>query len=152
MCKKGEPRKWIKEHANFQGDGCLIWPFARHPDGRAQGSGGTRPPRLMCEAAHGLAPSPFHEAAHSCGKGHEACMNPKHLRWATPLENASDKFIHGTVIVGEKHYGAKLTEDKIRQIRALSGKIGQKEIAEMFGVKIVCVNKVINRKTWKHVL
>jgi hypothetical protein len=55
-----------------------------------------RATRVMCKLAHGPAPTPKHHAAHSCGKGHEACINPKHLRWATPRENAADAKLHGT--------------------------------------------------------
>src|SRR5260221_680223 len=92
--------KWLREYADYSGDECLTWPFARYPDGRANMNGGY-PTRAMCELAYGPAPSPKHEAAHSCGKGHEACVNPRHLRWATPKENAADKKIHGTHIKGE---------------------------------------------------
>ena len=99
---RGEPMRWLLQHAIHLGDECLTWPFARFPDGRAH-MNGRKPTRVMCEMAHGPAPTPQHEAAHSCGKGHEACINPQHLRWATPVENAADKVVHGTVLEGERH-------------------------------------------------
>lgn len=60
--------------------------------------------RLVCEYINGKAPSPEHEAAHNCGKGHEGCVNPLHMRWATRAENFSDKVIHGTSMRGKLHW------------------------------------------------
>jgi hypothetical protein len=52
--------------------------------------------RLMCQLAHGDPPTPDHIAAHSCGRGHEGCVNPNHLSWKTYSENELDKRVHGT--------------------------------------------------------
>jgi len=150
MAARGEPMRWIVDNSAFNRDDCLIWPFARHPDGRPHMKGG-KPTRIMCSMAHGPVPSPLHEAAHSCGKGNQGCISPKHLRWATPTENAADKELHGTVIRGERHWGAKLNESAVREIRRLSAMRTQQSIADQFGVKIMCINKIINRKTWRHI-
>lgn len=151
MQRRGETAAWIAEHATFTGNECLIWPFRRHPDGRAGRTSKGWAARIMCEAAHGPAPTPDHQAAHACGKGHEACVNPTHLSWKTPVENMADTLAHGTRIQGSKHRGAKLTEEAVRSIRLLAGTMLQREIAERFGVKLVCVNKVLNGITWRHV-
>ena len=150
MSARGAPLAWIENHADHTGQDCLIWPFARFPDGRAHMRSG-KPSRIMCERAHGSAPSEKHQAAHSCGQAYAGCVNPTHLRWATPKENSADKEEHGTVVRGARHYGAKLNPEKVREIRAMAGVRLQREIAEMFGVHLTCINKVLSNRAWRHV-
>ena len=150
MVQRGLPMRWLRDHAADSDDVCLAWPFARFPDGRAHMKG-ARPSRIMCELAHGPAPTPKHEAAHSCGKAHEACVHPKHLRWATKAENEADKVAHGTIAQGERLPQAKLSDADVRSIRALKGAVEQQDIARMYGVAESCVSKIINRRSWRHV-
>lgn len=150
MVEQGLPRRWLEDHAGHSGDECLTWPFAKFPDGRAHMRAG-KPARIMCELAHGPAPSPLHEAAHSCGRGHEACVNPRHLRWATKVENSADMIGHGTLIHGAAHYAAKLTTADVANIRSLEGQMLQREIAALYGVKITCINKILRGRAWRHV-
>jgi hypothetical protein len=140
--------KWLLDHASYSGAECLIWPFARHPDGRAHMKAG-KPSRIMCELAHGPAPTPTHEAAHSCGKAYSGCVNPLHLRWATPKENAADKEMHGTVVRGERHYGTTLTEVDVRRIRSLRGEVLGRDLAEEYGVTAGCISEIQNMKSWR---
>lgn len=49
--------------------------------------------RAMAIAALGL-PQQGQVVAHKCGQGHHSCINPTHLYWATPKQNAADKRIH----------------------------------------------------------
>ncbi len=149
LSPRGAPIAWLREHINHDSDDCLIWPFSRFPDGRAH-MNGAFPTRVMCELHHGAPPSPIHEAAHSCGRAYDACVNPRHLRWATPIENAADKETHGTIVRGEAHYAAKLTETDVRRIRALAGTMPQKDIAGLFGVGFGCVSNIINWQSWRH--
>jgi predicted DNA-binding protein (UPF0251 family) len=150
LSPRGAVMEWIDQHTGTESDECLIWPFARSPDGRAHMHGG-RPSRLMCERANGPAPSSTHQAAHSCGRAHLGCVNPRHLRWATAQENAEDKTVHGTVIKGAKHVLSKLTEADVLRIRSLQGEMRQRDIASMLGVSLTTVNMVIHRKSWRHV-
>lgn len=97
----GGPFLWIKANVNFSGDECLIWPFGRTTDGYPckitfSFLEKMLAHRLMCQLAHGKPPAPDLHAAHSCGNGHLACINPKHLRWATRKENEQDKILHRT--------------------------------------------------------
>ena len=110
---RGVPMKWLSEHAATVDDGaCLIWPFARFPDGRAHMRAG-KPARIMCEMAHGPAPSDKHRRRPRCGKAHDGCVHPQHLRWATAKENAADKVAStGLMLFGEAHYWAKLTDSQ----------------------------------------
>lgn len=133
------------------GDGCLIWPFCRPASGYGSITiNGVPQPvhRLVCEIVHGPAPTPEHEAAHSCGRGADGCVNPQHLRWATHAENCADMVAHGTSTRGERNPQAKLTEPEVRQILALKGRKTQREIAEMFGTTRTNVGHIHRGVSW----
>lgn len=158
FCKKRKPAKgrspsqtttWLHEHAGWRGDECLIWPFAR---GRA-GYGNvyyegayTNAHRAMCVIANGEPPTPEHQAAHSCGNGHLGCVHPEHLRWATRLENETDKLIHGTVRQGEDVPTSKLTEHDVRRIRSSTSRVN--ELAREFGVGHQQISRIRRGERW----
>jgi hypothetical protein len=146
----GEPKRWLLAHVDYAGEECLSWPFARHSNGEAAiGDRQSRQAaRLMCILAHGDPPTPAHQAAHGCGKGHLACVNPRHLRWATPKENTADQVIHGTRPLGGRHSFAKLSELQVRAIRNLATAFSVSDLAEIFGVHAWTITDVIQRKTW----
>lgn len=152
---RGAPMKFINEVAlPFSGDECLLWPFAKdqHGYGQVWIDGALRGAhRVVCIKSHGQAPSPSSQAAHSCGMGHEGCVNPRHLRWDTRIGNFLDKEAHGTLAFGEKHPSSKLTDDDIREIRSLSSTMPQKDIAEMFGVSKPTISAIMTGKRWAHV-
>lgn len=138
MAKKGEGKayQWLLDHLSYDADYCLIWPFYRNPNGYGQmGHNGQSywAHRFMCELAHGPAPSPDHEVAHSCGNGAGGCAHPKHLSWKTKSENLLDCREHGTQSRVRKG-SARLTDSQVEQIRDLKGKKTQAEIAFTFGV------------------
>lgn len=141
-------RDWLEEHVAHQGSECLIWPFARLNNGYGC-IRSTTASRAMCILANGPAPSLDHEAAHSCGKGHEACVNPLHLRWATPLENVVDQEIHGTIVWGEAAPNAKLTEADVRLMRRLGSRYSAVELGEAFGVSRQTARDIVARRRWK---
>ncbi|WP_425339241.1 hypothetical protein [Methylorubrum extorquens] len=87
----------------------------------------------MCALVHGPAPSEKHQVAHSCGKGHTGCVSPKHLRWATPLENANDKRLHGTMLTGFKLHNTKIGPDGIAYIRGEGAGQKTRDLAKRFG-------------------
>src|SRR5690606_20841041 len=96
-------------------------------------------------------PTPRHEAAHSCGNGHLGCCNPRHLRWASHVANMADKVEHGTHQIGEKHGMARLTENDVRYIRKMRGKVSQQKVAAQFGVTFSAISCVQRRATWRHI-
>lgn len=141
--------QWLEEHASYSSDQCLIWPFARNSIGYAicdkkLGSGFA--PNVMCRMAHGEPPSPLHEAAHSCGKGHLGCMNPNHLSWKTHAANMADTLLHGTHNRGERNGCAKLTEGDVRAIRASND--NQRVLSARFGVSQSQISSIRSRKRW----
>jgi len=93
------PLRYFREVVmTHTGDECLDWPFSRDSKGYAKVRFNSQyriVSRLACMEAHGEPPTPEHHAAHSCGRGKEGCVNPHHMRWATPKENEADKLIHG---------------------------------------------------------
>lgn len=146
---KGVPSQWIKDHAGHEGAVCLIWPFARKSNGYANLSSGPAY-RVMCRLVHGDPPTVAHHAAHSCGNGRGGCINPKHLRWASPAENENDKNSHGTSPRGEQQGKSKLIAEQVLEIRRLyaTGTITQAALAQRFGVKIQAISDITRRKNW----
>ena len=95
----GVPLAWLESHVRHEGGECLTWPFSRSGGGYGNvwlNKKVKLAHRVMCERAHGPPSTPIHDAAHSCGKGHEGCCNPKHLSWKTKKENQADRRLHGT--------------------------------------------------------
>ena len=84
---------------------CLFWPWGTAGEGyavmRLNGEM-IYVSRLVCEQIHGAPPTPFHQTAHSCGKGHLGCIAGNHVRWATRAENEQDKKQHGTYYRGTR--------------------------------------------------
>jgi len=128
-------------------DECLQWPFKRDKNGYGivwHKGKNRRAHRLACEHANGPPPSDEHQAAHTCGKGREGCVNPHHLYWALPVENTNDRIGHGT-------WGRKLTEQDVIEIHKLYGQLTDEQLAERFSVSPATIWNVLCKKTWKHV-
>jgi hypothetical protein len=100
--------------------------------------------RFVCERAHGVAPTSSHQATHRCGL--RACVNKKHLRWATRLQNKHDELEHGTRACGSKHGMAKLTIKEVIAIR--SSRKTQILLSEQFGISRAQVGRIKNGKRW----
>lgn len=141
----GQARTFFEnEVLPYKGDDCLVWPFTRATSGYAQlwrEGRNVYVTRLICEAIYGPPPTDKHHAAHSCGKGHEGCVNPQHLRWATPRDNHADRITHGT-------NGRKLADADVLAIRKASGT--HREIAAKFGVSNGTIGLIKSYKTWRH--
>lgn len=110
---EGEGLRLLESLVGHKGEECVVWPYSRNPQGYGQtfycgevmGAH-----RVMCILEHGEPPSERHQAAHSCGNGSGGCINPDHLRWATPKENIADKFnLHGWALVHKNGQIAGIT-------------------------------------------
>jgi hypothetical protein len=150
----GAARQWILDHLAYKGRDCLIWPFAT----LANGYGVVRirmgqkslqiASRIMCELTHGKPPKKWYEAAHTCGAGHAGCVNLRHLAWMTPRDNRADKIKHRTYVRGEDDPRSKLTDAKVRKIRALTDSVPQSVLAKRFGVSQGHISRIINGRDW----
>jgi hypothetical protein len=148
----GEPERYLKENVlTYDGDECLTWPFTKSQNGYGQLHRGGRKQivsRMVCEEVNGPPPTPEHQAAHSCGKGHEACVTKGHLSWKTRSDNKADELTHGTRVRGERQNSAKLTTSSVREIRSLRGIFSQREIAAKFNVNQTTVGQIHLRRIW----
>lgn len=151
----GSYMKWLQEFVGYEGLECLKWPFYSSHDGRPNTvkykGRQVNAARAMCILAHGNPPTPTHQAAHSCGKALEGCVNPQHLSWKTCAQNHEDKILHGTLIRGSQHRLAKLSESQVMEIREVYAKSGisHQQIAIKFGVSRRLVSGIIARKKWE---
>lgn len=148
----GEPEQFYQDVVRpYEGDDCLIWPYSRSEGGYGliwRDVRMERVCRLVCEEDKGTPPTPEHEAAHSCGKGHLGCVTRRHLSWKTHAENMADTLVHGTHSRGERSTSAKLTEVQVREIRSLKGKFTQKQVSEKYGISPTNVSAIQAGKAW----
>lgn len=152
IAPKGATEAFLRAHVGHDSDECLIWQFATNAAGYGLATidgHQTLASRWMCTLAHGEPPSPRHEAAHRCGNGHNGCVNPKHLRWATAKQNCADRTIHGTDNRGERSGRTTLTADDIRAIRAAPPDLIA--LMKRYSVSKGCISKIRSGKRWGHV-
>lgn len=150
----GERLDWLMDHKDYDGDGCLIFPYSRDHGGygRAKHEGKQiTASRMMAIIVLGEPPTEDHQSAHDCGNGHLGCVHPKHLRWDSCEGNMADKLIHGTHMQGTDCPAHKLDEADIREIRRLAGTTSQQDLADRFGIAQTTVSRIVRRKTWSWV-
>lgn len=150
--EKGAPQKFYKDVVLLHdADECLIWPYGsgQSGDARLWSRGQMRPVQgLVCRHVNGPPPTPKHESAHSCGKGHEGCVAPRHLSWKTHTENMADTLLHGTRIRGVRSYNAKLNESDVHNIRRARGVTLQQTLVEQYGVCQQTISDIQRGRRW----
>lgn len=131
-------------------DGCVLWPHSVNRGGYGQVNyhgKNDRAHKVACELAHGPRPSPDMEVCHSCDN--RRCVNPRHLRWGTRVENMQERDQRGRTLKGTDQWQAKLTPGNVREIRRLL-KTGssQQVIADQFNVGRGAVQDIHKGKNW----
>jgi hypothetical protein len=118
----------------------------RHRDGKSRS---VYVHRIMAEIAHGPCPS-GHECRHLDGDRDNADI--ANLRWGTPIENASDKLVHGTHSRGERNGVAKLTFAQVAEMRAIRARNGMPyhAIADLFGVSTMTAYRAVTHQSWSY--
>lgn len=143
--------EFMEKAKSYDGEECLIWPYGKTQFGHGKvwinGKMNTVH-RIICEATNGPSGSSKIHCRHICGNGNIGCVSPKHLKWGTASENYEDSVFHGTSCLGERHGNAKLTNEKVLEIRGLIGKMKQFEIAKKYGISRQCVRQIRERETW----
>lgn len=148
----GLPAKHLEEVVlPYRGDDCLEWPFFRMPNGYGQITYKKKRSlvhRLVCELTNGPPlTDKRYVAAHNCGNA--KCVNPAHIRWATQGENLDDRYVHGTMTIGERHGQSKLTIDDVKMIRCLlDNGFRQEAVGKRFGITPATVRGIKTRKNW----
>lgn len=105
------------------------------------------------------------ECCHTCDN--PPCCNPAHLFVGTHTDNMRDAANKGRMAGGERHWMhtrpgriargkrnglAKLSDEKIREIRsAVMAGTKQKIVAERYGVDQSNISCIVRGKTWKHI-
>ena len=139
------------------GSPCWLWTGCTHSWGYGQ-LGVKIGGRWRAVYAHRLAhehwigPLSGLHVCHRCDT--PACVNPKHLFLGTARDNARDRCRkgRGRAARGGRHSNAKLSADKVREIRRLRNEGDTLvAIARRFGVTQQCISSVIHRETWAHV-
>ncbi len=96
-----------------------------------------------------------------CPVGMEGCHDPDptrtncrldNLRWDTRKNNQHDKRSHGSMPLGEKHRGAKLTDAAVYEMRRLRSQTGisYRAIAEQFSVARATAYRACIGRHWSH--
>lgn len=136
--------------------GCWLWTGCQHKLGYgvAGYKGRTsKGHRIAWELTHGPIPAGMC-VCHKCDE--RSCVNPDHLFLGTQRDNIADMRAKGRAKTsdkrGEKNSIARLTEPLVRQIRAEAQYKSQHQIARELGVAVMTINRVVNRKSWTHVL
>lgn len=128
---------WPSNNLNRYGYAVIKW------EGKQQ-----RVNRVVCGIMRGSPTNSKMHAAHSCGN--RACVNHRHLRWATPTENQADRLLHGTDGRGEKNVTSKVSEQDARAIRHAwkARESNQAEIGKRFGITQSAVSSIVTGKNW----
>lgn len=154
----GEQWQYLLDHMH---DDCPKWPYRRSIvistfNGQG-GRGRVYDPRvgkqrsvhvIVCELVHGPAPTPKHQAAHSCGLGHEGCFGASCLSWKTASENQMDRVLHGTSNRGQRHGSNKLSPEDVLAIRRNLDALGWRPLSERYGVTRETIRDIARRKIW----
>lgn len=141
-------KRWLERHLDHADrEFCLIWPLTRAQNGypTCGSNNAIRPHRIMCEHRNGPAPSPEHQAAHSCGKGHLGCVNPWHLNWKTAGENQFERYQHQ----GAPMPRYRLTPTQVDEIRSMKGRERTVDTAARFQVSEANIRQIQAGKTWR---
>ena len=155
ITREGTPRErlFTKIVQSPNPDACWAWTGRVLPGPRGYGSlkvdgRETLAHRLMWELTNGPIPDGLC-VCHRCDN--PPCCNPDHLFLGTKKDNTLDALEKGRLFnpKGEQNPNAKLTADRVREIRSASGTI--RELATRYGVSPALIGFIRQRRAWRHI-
>jgi len=145
---RGESFLWLKKIVANPPQNCVVWPYGKTTGyGKLQYAGRKiLAHRLSLILFTGEEPDGMW-ATHLPVICHDpACVNPLHLRWASPTQNQADRLEDETSTRGESNGNSELTVEKVLEIREDSRP--QLIIALEHGVSRGHVISIKNRHRW----
>jgi len=147
-----ELKIWFYSNITITNFGCWEWNKCRGIQGygviRLNGKN-IRANRLSLEFKLGRKINAGLLACHSCNN--PPCCNPEHLMEWTLQDNMNDKVKSSRQSKGENNGNSKLIEEQVIKIKLLNGIKSSVKIAEQFGVKRACIQKIWRGEKWRHV-
>lgn len=146
MTARGAAAAFYAEAENYDGDECLLWPFARVRGYAVMRVDGETV--YVCRRLMG-APQPGKVVAHRCGQGQHGCVTKRHLRWSTQKDNVADTLAHGTRNRGQRNGRSSLKEREVLEIvELLKGPLTRAAIGERYGITREAVNSIAWGDNW----
>lgn len=103
--------------------------------------------RYIYETANGPIPKDM-IVRHKCDT--RLCCNPDHLIIGSHVDNVMDRVERNRSAKGTHNGRAKLTEDNVREIR--KSNLPLKELSTIYNVDPRAIRRIIDNKTWKHII
>lgn len=144
LAESFEKRFWKRVNKNT---GTECWHWAAGVGSRGYGEVKRVGVKMVASrAAYEIANGPIPEGMYVCHKcDNPRCVRPDHLFVGTCRDNIRDSVKKG-------RFGAcKLTPKQVEEIRMLSEKYSNKDIAKMFGVAPNTISYIITGRGWKSV-
>lgn len=106
--------------------------------------------RLAWQFFHGMEIPDGMVVCHRCDN--PRCVNPYHLELGTQADNMTDKAAKGRQHRGENHPRTAITENQVRQIRAMHNSgLSTRKIAQRLNVSTSSVGHILRGNSWRHV-
>lgn len=130
--------------------GCWGWSKSRTSRGYGKFAFQSGDWTLAHRASYMLFVGPIPDGLFVCHRcDNTSCTNPDHLFLGTCAENNQDMADKGRRANGPALPHAKLSDEKVREIRA--SRVGYDRLARQYGVSKRLIQNVVLRRTWKHV-
>ena len=165
MGTKRDPQERFFSHVNFFGptqahmsDCCWIWTGAHRQGhyGAFNLDPSQRPNKIVqthrwiYEETYGKIRGNY-DCGHKCDV--KLCVRPTHLEKIRHRQNMQDASARGLMPCGEHHYLAKLSDEKVAQMRQFHTRldVGAAELARLYRVTEPTIHRILDGSGWKHV-
>lgn len=138
-------------------DTCTDWPFSTFIKSGRAAAMNPRTGKLMMagrvtwERYHGQPWPEGMQARHTCGNGHLACANPRHIVPGTHAENVADRARDGRDLKGEKNPNTTSTNAQIiTACYLVADGVPLGEAAAQVGLSTNAVSRAWRGAAWTH--